>query len=71
MRVDTGSGTRFTVVAARWDLGWDVFLLDRHGSLIGQTRSSSRDDVERAARRLLEERAVSDALTLPLTMIFN
>ena len=71
MRVDAGSGVAFTVVAARWNLGWDVFLLDHDGSLIGQTRSSSREEIERAARRLLDEHAVADALTLPLTIILN
>jgi len=67
----TGTAMRFTVVATRWDRGWDVFLLDREGGLLGQTRAPTHQGVERAARRLLSDHAVPDAHTAALNMILK
>jgi hypothetical protein len=45
----------YTVIARRWNDGWDVFILHADLGLIGQTRSESRTGIGRAARAHLSE----------------
>jgi hypothetical protein len=48
------SGRRFTVVASRWDRGWEVYVLGG-SDVIGSSRCAARDEVAAAAEKVLRE----------------
>jgi hypothetical protein len=63
-RTRAGSGAAYTVIARRWDDGWDVFILHPGRGLVGQTRSDSRNGIERAARAYLSESHIDESVKI-------
>jgi hypothetical protein len=63
-RAQADSVTAYTVIARRWNDGWDVFILHPGRGLIGQTRSESRKGIERAARAYLSEGNVAEGVKI-------